>query len=102
MAAMRGPRRYGEYDCLIARARIAELEGQHARADGWFASAIDGQKSIPFADADWGQALLERGDADAAIAKFTLANQKGPKFADRALAKFAEAEKCAPNWAGCI
>ena len=31
---------------------------------------------------DWGQALLARGDADGAIAKFTLANQKGPHFAD--------------------
>ena len=102
------------YDCLITRARIAELEGQHGRADYWFARAIDGQKSIPFAYADWGLALLDRGDADAAIAKFTLANQKGPKFADPlemwgealiakkqpdlALAKFEEAEKYAPNW----
>jgi tetratricopeptide (TPR) repeat protein len=102
------------YDCLIARARIAEVEGQHGRADYWFARAIDGQKSIPFAYADWGHALLERGDADAAIAKFTLANQKGPHFADPlemwgealmkknrsdlALAKFTEAEKYAPNW----
>jgi len=63
--------------------------------------------------ARWGQSLLERGDADGAIAKFTLANQKGPKFADplegwgealiakkqpdQALAKFTEADKYAPN-----
>jgi tetratricopeptide (TPR) repeat protein len=102
------------YACLITRARIAELEGQHARADYWFARAIDGQKSIPFAYSYWGQALLHRGDPDGAIAKFTLANQKGPKFADPlegwgealmkknrsdlALAKFEEAEKYAPNW----
>ncbi len=102
------------YDCLITRARIAELEGQHAQADGWFARAIDGQKSIFFAYAYWGEALLARGQPDAAIAKFTIANQKGPKFADAlegwgealmkknqshlALAKFAEAEKYAPNW----
>jgi tetratricopeptide (TPR) repeat protein len=102
------------YDCLIARARIAEVQGQHGRADYWFARAIDGQKSIPFAYAYWGQALLERGDPDGAIAKFTLANQNGPKFADplemwgealmakkqsdQALAKFTEAEKYAPNW----
>ena len=102
------------YDCLIARARIDELEGQHARADWWFARAIDRQKSIPFAYAYWGQTLLERGDPDGAIAKFTLANQKGPKFADPlemwgealmkknrsdlALAKFEEADKYAPNW----
>jgi tetratricopeptide (TPR) repeat protein len=102
------------YDCLIARARIAELQGQHGQADVWFARAIDGQKSIPFAYAAWSQALLERGDYDGAIAKFTLANQKGPKFADplegwgealmkqnhsdRALAKFEEAGKYAANW----
>ena len=64
--------------------------------------------------ADWGQALLARGQPDAAIAKLKIANQKGPHFADAlelwgealiaknrsdfALAKFAEAEKCAPNW----
>jgi tetratricopeptide (TPR) repeat protein len=58
--------------------------------------------------------LLRRGDCDGAIAKFSLANQKGPHFADPlemwgealvaknrsdlALAKFAEAEKYAPNW----
>ena len=30
----------------------------------------------------WGEALMERGDLDGAIAKFTLANQKGPHFAD--------------------
>ena len=51
---------------------------------------------------------------DEAIAKFTIANQKGPHFADPlegwgealmaknqshlALEKFAEAEKYAPNW----
>ena len=58
--------------------------------------------------------LLARGKPDDAIAKFTIANQKGPKFADplegwgealmaknqshRAVEKFAEAEKYAPNW----
>jgi len=26
--------------------------------------------------------MLDRGDPDAAIAKFTVANQKGPHFAD--------------------
>jgi tetratricopeptide (TPR) repeat protein len=102
------------YDCLITRARIAELRGQHQRADWWFARAIDGQKSIPFAYAYCGQALMERRDYDGAIAKFAMANQKGPHFADPlemwgealmaknqshlALAKFAEANKYAPNW----
>jgi len=102
------------YDCLITRARIAELRGQRLRADWWFARAIAAAPSIPFAYSYWGQALLTRGDADGAIVKFTLANQNGPKFADPlemwgealmaknqshlALAKFAEADKYAPNW----
>jgi tetratricopeptide (TPR) repeat protein len=102
------------YDCLISRSRIAEIEGQHARADWWFDRAVKSNPSIPFAYAEWGEALLERGQSDAAIAKFTLANQKGPHFADplemwgealmaknrsdQALAKFEEAEKYAPNW----
>ena len=103
---------------LRARAQIAEIEGQHARADWWFARSERQTPSIPFTDALWGQALLKRGQPDAAIEKFKLANQKGPHFADPlegwgealmaknqshlALAKFAEAEKYAPNWGGCI
>ena len=58
--------------------------------------------------------MLKRGQPDAAIEKFTLANQKGPHFADpsrcwgealmaenqsrQALKKFEEANKYAPNW----
>jgi predicted negative regulator of RcsB-dependent stress response len=58
--------------------------------------------------------LLARGQPDAAIKKFQLANHKGPHFADPlegwgealmaknqshlALAKFAEADKYALNW----
>jgi tetratricopeptide (TPR) repeat protein len=99
---------------LGSRALIAELQGQQARADWWFDRAETHAPSIPFADTLWGQALLARGKPDAAIAKFTLANQKGPHFADplegwgetmmakkqpnQALAKFTEAEKYAPNW----
>ena len=102
------------YVCLRTRGKIAALRGQNARADYWFARAVQQAPSIPFAYADWGQELLARGDADGAIAKFTLANKKGPHFADalemwgealmakkqagQALTKFAEAEKYAPNW----
>jgi len=102
------------YQCLITRARIAYLKGDSARADSWFARAVDAAPSIPFAYADWGQALMARGDMDGAITKFALANQKGPHFADPlegwgealmaknqshlALAKFAESQKYAPNW----
>jgi tetratricopeptide (TPR) repeat protein len=101
-------------NALRVRALIAELEGQHARADWWFARSEARSPSIPFTDALWGQAWLSRGQPDAAIEKFELSNQKGPHFADPlegwgealmaksqshlALAKFAEAEKYAPNW----
>jgi tetratricopeptide (TPR) repeat protein len=101
-------------DCMIQRARVAELEGRHARADWWFARASADTPSLPFANTRWGEVLLARGEPDAAIAKFTLASRKSPHFADPlegwgealmaknqshlALAKFAEAEKYAPNW----
>ena len=101
-------------DCVIARGQIAELEGQHAKGDAWFALVEKAQPSIPFADTAWGNALLARGQPDAAIEKFKLANKKGPHFADPlegwgealmkknqshlALAKFEEANKFAPNW----
>jgi tetratricopeptide (TPR) repeat protein len=100
--------------CLRTRAQIAELEGRHTPADWWFARDATQQPSIPFAETDWGVALLARGDAAGAIAKFKSAHAKGPHFADPlelwgealmaqnrsdlALAKFEETDKYAPNW----
>jgi tetratricopeptide (TPR) repeat protein len=100
--------------CLEMRGRIAAVEGHDAQASYWFARTISNAPSIPFADADWGEMLLHRGDFDGAIAKFKLANRIGPRFADPlemwgealiaknrshlALLKFAEANKYAPNW----
>jgi tetratricopeptide (TPR) repeat protein len=102
------------YPCIRTRGLVAAADREWGRADYWFARAVRAAPSIPFAYADWGQALLARGDAEGAIAKFKLANEKGPHFADPlegwgealmaknqshlALAKFAEAEKYAPNW----
>jgi tetratricopeptide (TPR) repeat protein len=102
------------YPCLITRAKIAELQHQSARADFWFARAIAIGPSLPFAENDWGQVSLARGQPDAAIAQFAIANKKSPHFADTlegwgealmaknqshlALEKFAVAEKFAPNW----
>jgi tetratricopeptide (TPR) repeat protein len=96
------------------RGKIDEAENNRAGADYWFAKAEGLAPSIPFADEDWGRALLARGKADAAIAKFKASNAKGPHFADPlegwgeglmaqnrsdlALAKFSEAAKYAPNW----
>ncbi|HWY16671.1 MAG TPA: hypothetical protein VNX86_16165 [Rhizomicrobium sp.] len=100
--------------CETARGDIDALEKNPNGAEFWFARAIHDAPSLPFADADWGAMLLSDGDYDGAIAKFTLANQKGPRFADPlemwgealmakhrsdlALAKFEEANKYAPNW----
>jgi len=102
------------YRCLIARAQIAEQRGQHARADWWFDRAAQAGPSLPFAHAEWGLALLARGDPDGAIAKFKQAAHIGPHFADPlefwgealmaknqshlALKKLEEANKYAPNW----
>jgi tetratricopeptide (TPR) repeat protein len=100
--------------CTRFRGRIDALERNWTGADYWFARAVALAPSIPFAYADWGAMLLQEGNYDAAIAKFKLANQKGPHFADPlemwgealmlknrsdlALTKFEEADKYAPNW----
>jgi hypothetical protein len=102
------------YLCLRLRGQIAAQTGDGQAAEHWFAAGAAQAPSLPFAYADWGAMLLGRGDAAGAIAKFNLANQKSPHFADPlegwgealmaknqshlALVKFAEAEKYAPNW----
>ncbi len=102
------------YDCARTRGTIAALANKPGESDAWFARAVHDGPSLPFAHNDWGKALLARGQPDAAIEKFKLSNQKGPKFADPlegwgealmaknqshlALAKFTEAEKYAPKW----
>ena len=102
------------YPCLIARAQIAELAGQRARAAYWFAKADAAGPSLPFASEAQGRALLDHGQPDQAIAEFTIANRRGPHFADplegwgealmaeskssQALKEFEEAGKYAPNW----
>jgi tetratricopeptide (TPR) repeat protein len=102
------------YICVGFRGLIAAETRQWGRADCWFAKAVHDGPSLPFAETNWGSTLLQRGKADAAIEKFTLANRKSPHFADPlegwgealmaknqshlALAKFEEADKYAPNW----
>jgi tetratricopeptide (TPR) repeat protein len=102
------------YDCVRLHGVIAAQARQWGRADWWFARALQQGPSLPFAETDWGQSLLMRGQPDAAITQFRRANQKGPHFADAlegwgealmaqnrsdlALAKFEEANKYAPNW----
>ncbi|HEY2034166.1 MAG TPA: tetratricopeptide repeat protein, partial [Rhizomicrobium sp.] len=100
--------------CVRMRGNIAAMNQDWAGAAQWFAMVSARSPSVPFADSDWGAMLLQKGDYDAAIAKFETANQKSPHFADPlemwgealiaknrsdlALAKFEEAEKYAPNW----
>ncbi|HEY1614090.1 MAG TPA: hypothetical protein VGF97_10405 [Rhizomicrobium sp.] len=100
--------------CVTARGDIAALQKQWAGAAVWFARAARLAPSPPFAYADWGTMLLAKGDYDGAIAKFAIAHEKGPHFADPlemwgealmqknrsdlALARFEEANSGAPNW----
>jgi len=102
------------YSCVRTRGNIRALEKKWDAAEFWFAEAVRQGPSLPFAYADWGAMLLAKGDTEDAIAKFKIANQKSPHFADPlemwgealmqknrsdlALAKFEEAAKYAPNW----
>ena len=99
---------------VIERGRIASLAGDAAGADHWFGEAVRMAPSLPIANYFWGRALLQRGRPDLAIAKFTLATEKGPRFADAwsawgeallaqgqaraAEGKFKQADRYAPNW----
>ncbi len=101
-------------ECARIRGRIDALAHNWNGAAYWFALVAARAPDIPFADTDWGEMLLAKGDYDAAIAKFREAHLKGPHFADPlemwgealmlknrsdlALAKFEEADKYAPNW----
>jgi tetratricopeptide (TPR) repeat protein len=100
--------------CLRYRGNIDAVEQHWNAAQYWFARAVAAAPSVPFGYTDWGAMLLDKGDADGAIAKFTIANQKAPHFADPlemwgealvkknrsdlALVKFEEADKYAPHW----
>jgi|SRR5579871_88993 len=102
------------YTCLRNRARIAEAEHNWPDAQRWYERATSAAPSIPIGYSEWGRMLLEEGDIRGALAKFAIAHQKGPHFADPlelsgealmmenradlAVAKFAEASRDAPDW----
>ncbi len=101
-------------ECMRDRAWVAAAQRDWAEMARDFSVVGARSPHIPFAEADWGEILLRKGDYDAAIAKFKEANAKSPHFADPlemwaealiaknrsdlALAKFEEANKYAPNW----
>ena len=101
-------------NCVRDRGRIAALEHNPKAAARDFAMVAARSPREPFAETYWGEMLLNNGDYNGAIAKFAVANRKGPHFADPlemwgealmqknrsdlALAKFEEANKYAPNW----
>jgi tetratricopeptide (TPR) repeat protein len=100
--------------CLEMRGRVAEAQGNGARAAFWFSRAIHDAPSLPFSYTDWGNLLRGRRDFDGAIAMYRSANQHSPHYADAielwgealmlenrsdlARAKFEEANAYAPNW----
>jgi tetratricopeptide (TPR) repeat protein len=102
------------YACVRMRGELAAMAHDWRAADRWFAEAVRQGPSLPFAEADWGRALLDKGDAAGAIAKLQVAHRKGPNFADPletwgealmaqrdwagAAGRFAAADKDAPNW----
>jgi Flp pilus assembly protein TadD len=102
------------YPCLIVRARIAEMKGDHAGADRWIAAASAVGPSLYEAEWQWGAMLLARGQANEAVVKLAAAARKAPHSADvfetwgealaakgdfgAAASKFAQANQEAPNW----
>jgi tetratricopeptide (TPR) repeat protein len=102
------------YLCMRVRGQIAAQARRWRDAEAAFAAAVKLGPSLPFADFEWGQMKLSKGDLAGAVAQFEAAHEKGPHFADPleawgevlmaqnrsdlALAKFEEAAKYAPKW----
>jgi tetratricopeptide (TPR) repeat protein len=70
------------YLCVRVRGQVAAQARDWPAADRWFAEAARQAPSLPAAYAEWGEARLARGDLAGAIAKFALAHEKGPRYAD--------------------
>jgi tetratricopeptide (TPR) repeat protein len=102
------------YPCLRMRGKIASLKKAWPEAERWFAEAAKQGPSLPFANTDYAEMLLAKGDADGAVAQAREAVKRGPKFADAyqvwgealmakndysgAMKQFDQATKFAPKW----
>ena len=102
------------YGCARGRANVAEIRGDRAAADRWFAQAVRLGPRLPFAYQEWGEARLGRGETARALGLFDLALAHGPNYARaikgradalaalgrhrEAVRSFAEAAERAPRW----
>jgi tetratricopeptide (TPR) repeat protein len=104
------------YACARGRAGVAEINGNRAAADRWFAQAVRLGPRLPFAWQEWGAVALARGDAEGALGRFDQALKHGPQFplalkgrADALAAlqryrdasnQYSAAARRAPRWGG--
>ena len=70
------------FDCVLARAWLAESRGDRTRADHWFGEAVRIGPSLAAAPLAFGRARLARGDTQGALAQFREANRRAPHWAD--------------------
>lgn len=117
-AALEAPLKESGYstfvDCYRFRGDVLDLRGDWKGAKGWYEKAIKLVPSSPAGYYSYGLALARHADPAGAVAQFTLANQKGPHWADPlrawgdvlrmqgkttlALEKYDAALKYAPKW----
>jgi tetratricopeptide (TPR) repeat protein len=103
------------YLCVRMEARGLALLHWDRQVEPFYEHLAREFPDIPFAYAEWGRWLLDRGDTDGAIARFQDATRHGPHYADgweglgeahlrkcavaAAIEDFAQAERFAPHWA---
>lgn len=54
--------------CVRIRGRIASLRQDWPAMDRWLGDAMQQAPSLPFAETEWGEALLAKGDIPEAVA----------------------------------
>lgn len=102
--------------CLPIKAAVLDASGDRGGADRLYRLAIQRTPDFPTAYSAWGETLLERGDLRAALARFTEAQTRGPRWADpfkfegdahmrsgqadQAVGAYRKAVERAPNWGG--
>jgi tetratricopeptide (TPR) repeat protein len=70
------------YDCLIARAEIADLQDRGPEADRWFGAAAAAGPGLAEAQTRWAVSLLRRGDGVGALKQAEAATASSPHFSD--------------------